>query len=85
MGQDLTGALYIYTRFGGLTLVIYSKPMLSQRKIPLVEDYGDSTLSIFANDHIGAATSFNAMFDLLHTMYFHQATFEPMNLASTKP
>lgn len=40
--------------------------------------------SIYMDDHVGAAKSFDAMFEFLHTKYFPRVAFGPVYLAGKK-
>lgn len=50
----------------------------------LIGDHGDWGFSLFMDDHIGAAISFEAMFNFLHQYYFPRARFGPIYLAPHK-
>lgn len=43
----------------------------------LILDHGDVGFAPFIDDHIGAATSFEAMFRFLHEKYFPRIVFGP--------
>ena len=46
--------------------------------------YGNSAFCPFVDDHMGAATSFEAMFDFLHNEYFPRVAFGPLYLSGKK-
>ena len=50
----------------------------------LIRDHGDWGFSLFMDDHLGAAISFEAMFDFLHHHRFPRAIFGPVYLAPHK-
>ena len=49
-----------------------------------IGDHGDWKFSLFMDDHIWAATSFQVIFDFLYEYYFPQASFGPIYLALHK-
>lgn len=50
----------------------------------LIRDYNNSGFSLFIDDHMGAAISFEAIFYFLHHYYFSYAIFGSIYLASYK-
>lgn len=84
MGQGLKGASHTYNWFGGLTFGHLPKTEVEPAQDTILKDRGESAFSISADDHIGAPTSFDAMFDFLHTKYFPRAAFGPIYLVPKK-
>lgn len=84
MGQGLKGASHTYAQFGDLTFGHLPKTEIVPAQDTILKDHGDAAFTIFADDHIGAATSFDSMFEFLHEKYFPRAAFGPIYLAPKK-
>lgn len=50
----------------------------------LIRDHDDWRFSLFMDDHIGAAISFEAIFNFLYHYYFPRTIFGPVYLAPGK-
>lgn len=84
MGMGLKDASQTYTQFGDLTFG-HLPPTDDQAEQPtLLKDHDKARFSTFADDHVGAATSFESMFTFLHTKYFPQCAFGPVYLVPQK-
>ena len=84
MGQDLIGAPHTYSQFSDMVFGHLPKTSGASAKSTLIGDHGDWGFSLFVYDHIGAAISFEAMFNFLHYYYFPRANFGPVYLAPHK-
>jgi len=54
------------------------------RSPTLIRDHGNHAFIVFANDYIGLAIDFNAIFIILYTKYFPRYIFGPVYLALGK-
>ena len=84
MGQGLIGAPHTYSQFSDMVFGHLPKTTTVPAQSSLIGDHGDWGFSLFMDDHIGAAISFEAMFDFLHHYYFPRAIFGPVYLAPHK-
>ena len=50
----------------------------------LIRDYGNAVFAPFVDDHVGLATTFDTMFEFLHTKYFPKCAFGPIYLTLKK-
>jgi hypothetical protein len=84
MGQGLKGAPHTYSMFTDLVF----GPMPSTKDVSsfetLIKDHGDAAFAPFMDDHLGAATDFEAMYTFLHEKYFPRVAFGPICLSEAK-
>ena len=84
MGQGLTGACATYAQFTDLVFgpmpAVESTPAMQS----MIGDHGNSAFCPFVDDHMGAATDFDSLFDMLHTKYFPRVAFGPVYLSGHK-
>ena len=84
MGIGLKRASQTYAKFEDLTFGHLPATEDEPEQKTILKDHGKTGFSIFADDHIGAATSFQSMFDFLHTKYFPCCAFGPVYLVPKK-
>lgn len=69
MGQGLKGAAHTYSQFSDL--VFCPLPATCNKSIPrqdtIIGTKENSAFSIYMDNHVGAAKSFDAIFEFLHT------------------
>lgn len=70
MGQGLIDALHTYSQLSEIVFGHFPKTATVPAQSSLIGDHGDWGFSLFIDDHIGAAISFEAMFNFLHKYYF---------------
>lgn len=66
MGQGPVGAPHTYSQFSDMVFGHLPKTQATPAHSTLIGDHGDWEFSLFMDDHIGAALSFEAMFNFLH-------------------
>lgn len=74
MGQHLMSVPHTYFQFNDMVFGYLPNTTIVLAQPSLIGDYGDWRFSLFMDDHIGAAISFEAMFNFLHRYYFSQAS-----------
>ena len=84
IGQGLIGAPHTYSHVSDMVFRHLPKITTVPAQSSLIGDQGDWGFSLFMDDHIGAAISFEAMFNFLHHHYFPHAIFGPVYLAPHK-
>ena len=52
--------------------------------LSMIKDYGEAAFCPFVDDHMGAGTNFESLFDLLHLKYFPRVTFGPVYVSGHK-
>ena len=85
MGQGLKGASFTYSQYGDL--VFGPLPPNSQgvvRMPSILGDHGDTAFLIYIDNYGASATTFDELFDFLHTKYFPRCAFGPVYLAPAK-
>ena len=70
MDQGLIGAPHTYFQFSDMVFGYLPKTDTVPTQLSLVGDHSDWGFSLFMDDHIGAAISFEIMFNFLHKYYF---------------
>lgn len=84
MCQGLVGAPHAYSQFSDMVCGQLPKTQAPPAQPSLIGDHNDWGFSLFMDDHIGAAISFEAMFDFLHYHYFPHIIFGPVYLTPHK-
>lgn len=92
MGQGLKGACATYSQFGDMVFGPLPKVQAdieqgiqaSQAMPTLIGSHGETAFTLFMDDHMGAADSFEALFDFLHLKYFPRVAFGPVYLSGHK-
>ncbi len=84
MGQRFIDAFYTYFQFSGMVFEHFLKTETLRAKTTPIGDQGDWEFSFFMDDLIGAAISFETMFNFLHWYYFLHASFGFVYLAPYK-
>ncbi len=84
MSQGLIGAPHIYSQSSDMVFGHLPKTATVPAQQSLIGDHGNWGFSLFMDDHIGAAISFEAIFNFLHEYYFPRANFGPVYLAPHK-
>lgn len=84
MGQGLAGACAAYAQFTDLVF----GPLPKTEAVPaipsMIGDHGKTAFCPFVDDHMGAATDFDSLFDFLHLRYFPRVVFGPAYLSGHK-
>ena len=84
MSQGIVGAPHIYSQLSDMVFGHLSKTQATPTQSSLIGDHVDWGFSLSMDDHMGAAISFEAMFDFLHHHYFPRPIFGPVYLATHK-
>ncbi|MCJ1467869.1 hypothetical protein MMC07_006494 [Pseudocyphellaria aurata] len=84
MGMGLVGASQTYVRLGDLTFGHLPATESVTEQPTILRDHGDAGFAIFADDHVGAARDFDAMFTFLHSQFFPRCAFGPIYLVPRK-
>lgn len=84
MGQGLKGACATYSQFGDLVFGPLPKTKEREAMPSIIGDHEEAGFCLFVDDHMGAATSFQSLFDFLHISYFPRVAFGPVYLSGHK-
>ncbi len=84
IGQGLVGTPHTYSQFSDMVFEHLSKTQTIPAQSSLIGDHGDWEFSLFMDDHMGAAISFEAIFNFLHHHYFPRTIFGPVSFAPQK-
>lgn len=84
MGQGLKGACATYSQFGDLTFGPLPKTETTEAMPSIIGDHDDAAFTLFMDDHMGSARTFDDMFRFLHTKYFPRVAFGPVYLSGHK-
>lgn len=78
--HHLIGAMHTYAQFTDLVFRPLPAQDGYQRFDSIIGDHGDTAFCPFVDDHQGAATTFDGLFDFLHDGYFPRVAFGPVYL-----
>lgn len=84
MGQGLKGSPHTYSMFSDLVFGPIPRNCTAEAMPSLIGQHGDTSFGVFMDDHVGAATDFDALCDFLHTRYFPRVAFGPVYLSQSK-
>lgn len=92
MGQGLTGGTHTYSRFRDLVFGAIPEGFCNENGIKkflagsesLIGDSGEIAFDGMIDDSYGSATTFEAMFQFLHTQFFPRCSWGPMYLKDSK-
>ena len=86
MGQGLKGTSHTYAQFSDLVFGPLSgtKNKCIPQQDTIIGTKEKFAFSIYIDDHVGSAKSFDAMFEFLHNRYFPRVAFGPIYLAGKK-
>ena len=84
MGQGLKGALHTYSQFSDLVFGPLPKSPSKQAQGSIINDHGSAAFSLFMDDHLSAAISFESQLHFLYEVYFPRARFGPVYLSGAK-
>ncbi len=84
MSQGLVGAPHTYSQFSDMIFGYLLKTQATLAQSSLIGDHDDWGFSLFMDDYIGVAISFEVMFDFLHHYYFPRAIFGPVHFTPYK-
>jgi len=92
MGQGLTGGTHTYSRFRDLVFGAIPDGLCEEDGIQkvlagsesLIGDSGDIAFDGMIDDSYGSATTFEAMYQFLHTRFFPRCSWGPMYLKDSK-
>lgn len=68
--MGLKNAMHTYAQFTDMVFGPLPRTEGTERAETIISDYGESSFSPLVDDHMGAATSFDAMFKFLYERYF---------------
>lgn len=74
----------MYSQFNDMVFGHLPKTQAAPAQLTPIRDHGNWGFSLFMDDQIGAAISFEAMFSFLHQYYFSRTSFGPVYLAPHK-
>lgn len=84
MGQGLKGACATYSQFGDMVFGPIPKSATTEAMPSIIGVQDHAAFTLFMDDHMGAATSFEELFKFLHEQYFPRVAFGPIYLAPHK-
>ena len=92
MGQGLTGGTHTYSRFRDLVFGAIPEGFCEENGIKrvlagsesLIGDSGEVAFDGIIDDSYGSATTFEAMYQFLHTRFFPRCSWGPMYLKDSK-